>query len=118
MIKVVTTLKKKDGMSTEEFRRYYEDHHRIIGEKYLRGYAVRYLRRYLSSMASPNDEPINQEFDVLLETWFPDEASLTAFANLMNETDVAKEIEDDEEKLFDRNKKVTYIIEEFESEIA
>ena len=35
MIKVVTTLRKKAGMSTEDFRSYYELHHRLVGEKYL-----------------------------------------------------------------------------------
>jgi len=32
MIKVVTTLKKRKGMSTENFRAYYERSHRLIGE--------------------------------------------------------------------------------------
>jgi len=32
MIKVVTTLKKRKGMSTENFRAYYEYSRRLIGE--------------------------------------------------------------------------------------
>ena len=35
MFKTVCLLKRKDGMSLEEFRDYYENHHRKIGEKVL-----------------------------------------------------------------------------------
>ena len=48
MIKVVTTLRKKKNMSTEDFRDYYERKHRLIGEKYLSGYAIRYVRHYMN----------------------------------------------------------------------
>jgi hypothetical protein len=34
MIKVVTLLFKKPGLSKDEFRDYYENHHRKLGEKY------------------------------------------------------------------------------------
>ena len=35
MIKVVTLLFKRPDLSAEEFRDYYESHHRFLGEKYL-----------------------------------------------------------------------------------
>lgn len=50
MIKVVTLLFKKPGLSKDEFRDYYENHHRKLGEKYLAPHAydmsvaIRYLR--------------------------------------------------------------------------
>ena len=118
MIKVVTTLKKKIGMSTESFRSYYEDHHRLIGEKYLSNFAARYVRRYLDSL--PNSEGIIQEpeFDVLLEIWFPDEAAFRACSEKLGEPDVAKEIEIDEDKLFERVQKRSYVVTEYESEFS
>ena len=36
-------MRRKEGMTIDEFRDYYETKHRIIGEKYLRGYATKYL---------------------------------------------------------------------------
>ena len=42
MIKVVTLLTRKPGMSREAFIEHYETHHRKIGEKYLSGFAVKY----------------------------------------------------------------------------
>ncbi|MFK8021693.1 MAG: EthD domain-containing protein [Pseudomonadales bacterium] len=116
MIKVVTTLKKKVGMSTESFRAYYESHHRLIGEKYLNSFAVRYLRRYLDSLPG-NDGIIEApEFDVLLEIWFPDEATFKACSEKLSEPDVAREIEIDEDKLFERGQKRSYAVTECESE--
>ena len=47
MFKTVGLLKRRPGMSVEDFRSYYESNHRVIGEKYLTGNAVRYVRRFL-----------------------------------------------------------------------
>jgi hypothetical protein len=118
MIKVVTTLKKKSGLSTEDFRGYYETHHRLIGEKYLKDYAVRYLRRYITPLPGANGEIRDADFDVLLEIWFDDEASFAACNQKLNEAEVAQEIILDEEKLFDRNQKYSYLVRECESDLS
>lgn len=115
MIKVVTTLKKRPGLSAEEFRAYYEDHHRLIGEKYLKDFAVRYVRRYLDSMADNGGNKPAPQFDVLLEIWFADDTTFKACSQRLNEPEVAQEIAIDEEKLFDRSQKRSYIVEEHES---
>jgi len=121
MIKMIATLKKKEGMSTQDFRSYYENYHRLIGEKYLADYAVRYVRRYLAPMPDAPDAPdaqgdlVEPEYDVLLEIWFPDESAFVDCANKLREPDVAREIMVDEEKLFDRSQKRKYIVEECES---
>ena len=49
MFKVIGLLKRRPDLTPEAFRDYYETHHRLIGEKYLKPYATRYMRRYLSS---------------------------------------------------------------------
>jgi hypothetical protein len=115
MIKIVTTLKKKEGISTEDFRAYYEDHHRLIGEKYLAGYATRYVRRYLHSIPDTEGNLSPLQFDVLLEIWFPDASAFMACSKRLNEPDVAREIVLDEERLFDRSERRSYTVEEFES---
>ena len=50
MFKVVMPIKRKAGMSKAEFEAYYENNHRLIGEKYLRGYAHKYTRRYMHNL--------------------------------------------------------------------
>jgi hypothetical protein len=46
MIKVIMLMKKRPGMTTSEFRDYYENNHRVIGEKYLNGFAVKYIQTF------------------------------------------------------------------------
>ena len=104
-------------MSTDEFRTYYEGHHRLIGEKYLRGYATRYVRRYLNPVPDLEGNLSQPPFDVLLEIWFPDEAAFAACGQRLSEPAVAREIVTDEEKLFDRSQKRSYMVEEYESRI-
>ncbi len=102
-------------MSTEDFRAYYEDHHRLIGEKYLAGYATRYVRRYLNSIPDTEGNLSPPQFDVLLEIWFPDESAFRACSHRLNKPEVTREIVIDEEKLFDRSQKRSYTVEECES---
>jgi hypothetical protein len=118
LIKVVTTLKKKPALTTEEFRAYYENHHRIIGEKYLKDFAVRYVRRYLDALPDSEGKQLAPEFDVLLEIWFSDTASFEACSQRLNEPDIAREIIIDEEKLFDCDQKRSYLVEECESQLT
>ncbi|NCW73305.1 MAG: hypothetical protein EBW06_01760 [Gammaproteobacteria bacterium] len=49
MIKQLVLLKKRDDLTVEAFRTYYETHHRLIGEKYLNAHVARYVRRYLET---------------------------------------------------------------------
>ena len=116
MIKLVTALHRREGMSTEAFRAYYENHHRLIGEKYLDGYASRYVRRYLT--AAPGNDEAEPICDVLLEIWFEDEAAYAACGERLTQPDVAAEIAADEEKLFDRSRKRSYLVTECESDLG
>ena len=59
MIKMVMPMKRRPGMTIPEFREYYETKHRIIGEKYLKGYATKYMRRFTNSIAMASCETRN-----------------------------------------------------------
>ena len=50
MIKLISPMKRRPGISIEEFREYYEKKHRVIGEKYLTGFATKYMRRFTNSL--------------------------------------------------------------------
>lgn len=109
-ITLITLLKRRDGMSREEFRRYYETSHRRIGEQVLGGYASRYVRRYLTPI-----EGDEQPFDVVMEIDFPDETTMHACFAAMSDPEIADMIAKDEAMLFDRSQIRTFTVSEVES---
>lgn len=117
MIKMVTTLKRRPGMSVSDFRTYYETHHRLIGEKYLTGYALKYQRRYLDAMPDRDGELREPDYDVLLEIWYPDEATLQAVAERLGAEPARTEIREDEARLFATDQIRTYRLTEHDSEV-
>jgi hypothetical protein len=118
MIKMVTLLKRKPGMSMDEFINYYETKHSKIGEKYLSPYAVRYVRRYFRPLPEAIiPTPMEQYYDVVMEIWFPDYSALSATFEVLMKPEVQKEIIEDESKLFDRTRIHVYLVEEYESKL-
>ena len=115
MIKVVTLLTRKPGMSREAFIEYYETHHRKIGEKYLSGFAARYQRRYLQSAGFKEQDGGAPPFDVLTEIWYPDQEALNGALAVLSTDEAQAEIAADEERLFDRDLIRSYMVEEYES---
>lgn len=113
-VTIVTLLKRRVGMSVEDFRAYYEENHRRIGEKVVGGYATRYVRRYLTPMDG-TDQPF--DFDVVTEIDFPDEATRDAFFASIGVPDVAAMIMEDEEKLFDRTRIRAFAVTEAASSL-
>lgn len=104
-VTVITLLKRREGMSVADFRAYYENSHRLIGEKVLAGYATRYERRFLS----PTDG-VDQlhDFDVITEVDFPDEATRERWFAAISDPAILADIHEDEARLFDRSRIRTF----------
>ena len=118
MVKLLTLLKRKPGMTMEEFMHHYETRHRVIGEKVLKPYACRYVRRYLQPVPHVvTGEVEESEHDVVMEIWFEDQARMDAFAAAAAEPAMWQEIVEDEERLFDRPKMRQFILTECESDM-
>ncbi|MEP1470046.1 MAG: EthD domain-containing protein [Halieaceae bacterium] len=111
-------MKRRPGMTIEAFRDYYEGNHRLIGEKYLKGFASRYVRRYVNALPDRDGELYDPEYDVVLEVWYPDEATFKACAENLQRPEIASEINDDEQQLFDMRFMRSYVVEEYESELG
>ncbi len=88
-------------MSREDFRDYYESHHRLIGEDVVAPYALRYVRRYLSPL---DGEDRDCDFDVVTEIDFADETTMGLFFAAIAEPDVSRRISKDEAMLFDTDR--------------
>ena len=117
MIKVVTLLTRKPGMSRQAFIEHYETHHRKIGEKYLSGFATKYQRRYMQSAGFREQDGDAPPFDVLMEIWYPDQDALNGALAVLSTEEAQAEIAADEERLFDRKLIRSYTVEEYESEM-
>ena len=115
MIKVVGLLKRRAGLTTEQFRDYYEQHHRLIGEKYLTGNAIKYVRRYLEARTVSDDAA--STYDCLLEVWYPNEAAFAASNERLSQPHVVAEIIADEERLFERDQNQFFTVYECESQM-
>lgn len=118
MIKLLTLLKRRPGMSMEEFIEHYETRHRLIGEKVLKPHACRYVRRYLRPVPHVVTGALEEgEHDVVMEIWFEDQARMDAFAAAAAAPGMWREIVEDEERLFDRPKMRQFTLIEYESEM-
>ncbi len=118
MIKMVTLLRRKPGLSMAEFIDRYENGHRHIGERYLRGFASRYVRRFLTPIGVPGHQLSEPDsYDVLMEIWFPDRDCYDAAMTVLSTPEAMAEIAADEERLFDRDSLRSFTVEEFESDM-
>lgn len=116
MYKLISLVKRKPGLTKQQFKEYYENHHTKLGEKFLPPYCVKYSRRYLDPIVSPmkpDNEP-GPDFDCQVDLWFIDEANYRAF-----EASVASappeeiaNIVADEENFCDRAQTVRYVVDE------
>lgn len=118
MIRWVFLLRRRPGMSVEEFRAYYELHHARLGEKHAGPHAVRYVRRFLDAApgASTMEDP--NGFDVITELWFATQDDLDAAVEHLTSAAVQAEIVADEERLFDRSRTQSYLVTEHDSQIG
>jgi hypothetical protein len=120
MFKTVVLLKRRPGMSREDFIAYYESRHAKLAEPRLKLGAVRYVRRYLQPDANPLTGEIPEaEYDVITEMWYPDRATFDRMrAALKAAPDVIAEIAADEQNLFDRSRNRFFFVEERESDLT
>lgn len=115
MYKTITLLKRRDGLTLDEFIAYYETYHRLVGEKYLDGRALRYARRYLRPL---DDSGAPTDYDVVTEVWFADRASFESTLAVLMQPEAAAENAADEARLFDLAKIRMFAVEERESELV
>lgn len=111
MIKTLYFMKRKPGLSRSEFRTYYEDVHRKMGEKVLGNLAARYVRHYLDPVRVPEGTPA---YDVVTEIWFTNrDLYERGVAELASNEFIA-----DFMRLFDMEGASQYLFEDSESDLS
>lgn len=115
VLKLVFLMKRKPGMSLAEFRDYYENNHRKLGEKALPN-ALRYVRRYVQPEKNPiTGEAIPLPFDAILEIWMNSRAEWDATQAGLAGSEMMQAIYEDEEKLFASHDNPMFTVEEADS---
>ena len=113
IFKLLILIKRRPGMSTQEFRDYYENKHsKLGGDIGVTVGMIHYVRRYL--------EPLNGgelEYDVLTECWFRDRAKFEMVAGPLSRGEFPPDVAADEERFMDRTKTRFLKVVEYESEM-
>lgn len=121
MIKAMALIKRKSGLSREEFAKHYEEVHALLARKHLP--TLRVYRR--NHVLTPNLNSLNisaacseLDFDCITEWTFDDMEGYQAFIDFLaaessGEGDEAgKEICADENFLIDRSQTIFFLVDE------
>lgn len=110
MIKFISLLKRRQGLSFEDFIDYYENKHVPLGKEYVRE-ALHYQRRFLRPAALPTGESAQPGYDCILEIWFENQAKMDAAMARLASPDISKLLAEDEGRLFDRDHTQCFFVE-------
>ena len=112
MIKAIFLLKRKDGITHEQFREHYEKSHAKLGQKYFGHLLISYERNYVTQVRASRSQglrPASFDYDCITEWILRDEAALAAVYDVFKIPEIGKEFFDDEGRFLDRDA-VTSII--------
>jgi hypothetical protein len=119
MLKVMLFMKRKPGLTLEEFIEHYERVHVPLALQHARN-LVHYERHYLrpGRFVPFGDEVVEPDYDVVTELWYDDEAAFDAQQELLRRhPGVLADIVADEEQLFDRTKSRFAVVEAHASDL-
>ena len=118
MFKQVTLMKRRPGLTMEEFIDRYENHHAKLGEE-LFTEARRLVRRYVQPERNPiTGQVIELDFDVVMEIWW---ASRADFETAMKQLTISHRlpaIRESGEKLFASHSNPTFTVTEYDSDMG
>ena len=114
MIKLVGLYKRKPGMTPDEFRSYYEQHHAPLVMELL-PQVRRYRRSYMTEQYLTNTFAEPTWFDVIQETWFESLEQYEELLKMLQDPTLTRLIADDEAKFMDLSARQMFIMEEYVS---
>jgi hypothetical protein len=120
VIKQVVFLKKRDGISMEEFMDYYENQHsqlaKKLGAKPSLPNAQRYVRRYITPEANPlTGEVIHPGYDCVMEIWWNTREDFEAAMKGLGDPQFLEARKADELNLFASNSNPVCTVVEYDS---
>jgi len=109
MIKSMMLIKRKPGLSREEFIQHYEEMHAPLALKHFPTFK-RYVRNYVIPL--PDTEELG--FDCITEIWFDNIEGAMAVTEALGDykTKIGRIFLNDEEKFMDRGRRVSFLVDE------
>jgi len=100
---VFVLLKRKAGMTFDEFRAHYEANHAKLGEKYFGHLFHSYRRHYIpEGMRFSDGETIENSYDCLTELVFREEGGYAELKRIAGDPEIHQILKEDEAKFLDR----------------
>jgi len=124
MLKVLLFMKKKAGLTDEQFRHHYETSHAPLAEKYLGRYMAEYRRNYRSggsdaglpgSASAFEGSAGEAPFDVITEIWFHDRENFEAMWVAARQPEIAAATDADAEHFLEPGSFRAYVVDEARS---
>jgi hypothetical protein len=112
MLKMLSYLVKREGMTTEEFIDYYENRHvpMILS---LAPPPVVYKRRYLRRGDTLNIGEADVDFDVVTEQVFGDREEFQSWITAVTTGDAGERVATDEARFLDRSRTRACVVSEY-----
>jgi hypothetical protein len=119
LIKIVALVVKRDDLTAEAFRSYYEHHHAPLIES-LSPTVAAYHRSYVdhSSLWTSTRGTTELGIDAITELWFPDAAAYAVQEEVMRRPDVRRRVAEDEAQFMRRDLTRIFRVDEVVSAVA
>lgn len=105
MFRIMWLLKRKPGITHEQFRRHYETSHAVLGQKYFGHLILSYKRNYDAAKQAGNADTFlasrQSDYDCVTEWILESEAAFEECMGLMANPEIGKLFLDDEEHFLD-----------------
>jgi uncharacterized protein (TIGR02118 family) len=118
VIKVMVLLSRKEGLTREQFKQYYEERHAPLIASLLRS-VVQYKRNY-PLLEGAHFPPPQQDtaFDSATEIWFDNRAGYDAFVRAVSDPETLRKIREDEANFLDHTKTCRFVVDECSTDLG
>lgn len=119
MIKIVYFLRRKNGITHEQFREHYENSHVVLAKKYIGHLLKDYVRNYPTfALRNPSNipegtepEPYDIGYDCITEMYVESEADIAEMTRIFNDPEVNPVLVEDELKFLEREEIVMIMVD-------
>ncbi|MDT5224339.1 MAG: hypothetical protein QOG19_1746 [Mycobacterium sp.] len=112
MLKILSYLAKRDGMTPAEFTGYYENHHVPLILS-LAPPPVVYKRHYVQRADALNIGEADVDFDVVTEQAFADREAFQSWIDAVTAGDAGERVAADEARFLDRDRTRSCVVSEY-----